>query len=64
MNPQKLDWIIRLIREEMMTANTPGTSGGFSNAANPKGPVAGYDILMGKVRKRYIYQKNTRKNWK
>jgi len=48
----------------MMTANTPGTSGGFSTAANPKGLVAGYDILMGKVRKRYIYQKNTRKNWK
>ena len=64
MNQQKLDWIIRLIREEMMAANAPGTSGGFSNAANPKGPVAGYDIPMGKVRKRYIYQKNTRKNWK
>jgi hypothetical protein len=64
MNPQKLDWIIRLIREEMMAANAPGSSGGFSSSANPKGPVAGYDVPMGKVKKRYIYQKNTRKNWK
>ena len=64
MNPQKLDWIIRLIREEMMVANTPGTSGGFSSSSNPKGPTAGYDVPMGKIKKRYIYQKNTRKNWK
>ena len=48
-----------------MVANAPGESGGFSSSANPKGPVAGRDVVMGKVarRKRYIYQKGLRKNW-
>ena len=62
MKKKKLDWIIRMLREEMV-ANAPGESGGFSSSANPKGPVAGRDGVMGKVarRKRYIYQKGLRK---
>lgn len=35
------------IKEEMMTAG----AGGFTGAANPAGPVAGFDPLMGKVNK-------------
>ena len=64
MEKKKLDWIIKMLREEMV-ANSPGESGGFSSSANPKGPVAGRDVVMGKVarRKRYIYQKGLRKNW-
>lgn len=42
MNP--LDTIIQIIRENMV-ANPPGTSGGFSSSANPKGPVAGFDTV-------------------
>lgn len=43
---EKIDEIIQLVREEMMVANAPGQSGGFSNSADPEGPVAGYDTIM------------------
>ena len=49
--------------EEMMTTQSAANKPGFSNAADPKGPVAGYDKPM-KKRKRYIYVKGVRKNWK
>ena len=29
-----------------MVANAPGTSGGFSGSAEPKGPTAGFDPVM------------------
>ncbi len=54
-----LEKVINLIREEMMAAGT----GGFSGSADPKGPVAGFDPLV-KRKKRYIYQRGLRKNWK
>jgi len=60
MKPKKLDWIINLIREEMV-ANAPGSSGGFSGSADPKGPVAGYDKPI-RNKKRYIYN-TKRKPW-
>ena len=41
-----LDRIIAIVREEMMTANAPGGSGGFSGSADPKGPRAGFDPVM------------------
>ena len=60
MDQNRLDKIIKLIRENM----TVGASG-FTGAADPKGPGAGFDPVMGKKpRKRYIYQKGLRKNWK
>ncbi len=64
MEKKKLDWIIRMMKEQMV-ANAPGKSGGFSSSADDKGPVAGRDVAIGKVakRKRYIYQKGLRKNW-
>jgi hypothetical protein len=43
MDPKKLDWIISIIREEMMSAGV----GGFTGSADPKGPVAGFDPVMG-----------------
>ena len=60
MEKKKIDWIISIIREQMV-ANAPGSSGGFSGSANPKGPVAGFDPVMGKVRKRFW--KGKRKPW-
>jgi hypothetical protein len=60
MEKKKIDWIISLIREQMV-ANAPGSSGGFSGSANPKGPVAGFDPVMGKVQKRFW--KGKRKPW-
>ena len=38
--------------------------GGFSSSADAKGPVAGYDKPMKPLRKRYIWTKGIRKNWK
>ena len=47
-----LNRIIAIVREEMMTANPPGGSGGFSGSADPKGPRAGFDPVMKKPKKR------------
>ena len=44
-----------------MVANASGSLGGFSGSANPKGPVAGFDPVMGKIQKRYM--KGKRKPW-
>ena len=43
-----LNKIIAIVREEMMSANHAGGSGGFSGSADPKGPTAGFDPVMGK----------------
>ena len=51
MDPQKIDKIISIIREQMV-ANAPGASGGFSGSADPKGPVAGFDPVMGLARRK------------
>ena len=59
MKPKVLTKIIDFIREEMMAAGT----GGFSGSADPKGPTAGFDPVMGK-KKKYIYMRGVRKNWK
>ena len=68
MENKKLDKIINIIREEMMTTgSTPGKPG-FSSAAPAKGPTAGFDPVMGKMMKRkkkkYISMgKGSRKRW-
>ncbi len=65
MDSKKFGRIVQIIRENMVVANAPGGSGGFSGSAPAKGPVAGFDpVMKGKVQKRYIYQKGLRKNWK
>ena len=54
-----LDRIIAIVREEMMTANPPGGSGGFSSNP-PKPGVDGYDkVMSSKTRRR----KNTIGLW-
>ena len=62
MKAKTLDHIIGLLREMMTTGSTTGKPG-FSSAADAGGAVAGYDKPM-KKRKRYIYVKGVRKNWK
>jgi hypothetical protein len=47
-----LNKIIAIVREEMMSANPAGGSGGFSGSADPKGPRAGYDPVMKKMTRR------------
>mgnify|MGYP003154916802 FL=1 len=52
MERRKLNRIISIMREEMMTANAPGGQGGFGADAPAKGPRAGFTPVMGKVMKR------------
>ena len=52
MERTKLNRIIAIMREEMMTANAPGGQGGFGADAPAKGPRAGFTPVMGKVMKR------------
>ena len=44
----------------MTTASTAGKPG-FSSKADPEGPTAGFDP---KLKKKYIYLRGVRKNWK
>ena len=67
MENKKLNRIINIVREEMMTTGrTPGKPG-FSSAAPAKGPTAGFDPVMGKMlkrKKKYISMgKGSRKRW-
>ena len=64
MEKKKIDWIISLIREQMV-ANAPSTSGGFSGSSESKGPVAGFDPVMGlSRRKKYAsLGVGSRKRW-
>lgn len=65
MKQSKLNWIINLIREEMMVANAPGTSGGFSGSGDPK-IKAGFDPVMGLRRRKGPQIKlppGSRKRW-
>ncbi len=61
MDPKKLDWIISIVREEMMAAG----AGGFTGSADPKGPVAGFDPVMGFTRRKKYASLGTgsRKRW-
>jgi hypothetical protein len=43
---KKIDEIIQLVREEMMTANAPSQSGGFSGSSPKEGPTAGVDPII------------------
>ena len=52
MENNKLNKIINIIREEMMTTGSTTGKPGFSSAAPAKGPTAGFDPVMGRMMKR------------
>ena len=65
----KVDKLIQIIRTLKEEGGMVVGAGGFTNAADPKGPVAGYDKVMGLTRrKKPIIGKGTfpgaRKRWK
>ena len=67
MKKTKLDLIISLIREEMMTTGSSAGKPGFSSKADAEGPTAGFDPLLGKKKKRRptpLGRYRTRVNWK
>ena len=51
MEKKKLDRILGILREEMMTANPVGGQGGYSSNP-PKAGVAGFDPLLGKKKRK------------
>ena len=64
MKEDRLDKICRMIRtlkEEGPTMSVG--AGGYTSAADPKGPVAGYDPVLGKVDRRNKKQKNYPKQY-
>ena len=65
MEKRILNKILNLIREEGPTMTSGSNPQGFSSAADSKGPVAGFDPVMGKPqkRKKYVYLKGARKRW-
>ena len=63
MKPKVLTKIIDFIREEMMSTGSTAGKPGFSSKADAEGPTAGFDPMLGK-RKKYIYLRGVRKNWK
>ena len=52
MKKTPLDKIIAIIREEMMATGSTAGKPGFSSKADAKGPTAGFDPVMGKVRRK------------
>ena len=60
MEKKKLNRIVNLIREQMVTNSVAGKPG-FSSKADADGPTAGYDKPL---KKRYIWTRGIRKNWK
>ena len=49
---------LKVLREEMSVG-----AGGYTGAADPKGPVAGYDPVLGKVDRRNKKQRNYPKHY-
>ena len=66
MKKTKLNRIINLIREEMMTTGSTAGKPGFSSKADAAGPTAGFDPLLGKKKKRKptpVGRYGTRRTW-
>jgi hypothetical protein len=66
MKKTKLDRLISLIREEMMTTGSTAGKPGFSSKADAEGPTAGFDPLLGKKKKRKptpVGRYGTRRTW-
>ena len=57
----KICQIVRSLKEEGPTMSVG--AGGYTGAADPKGPVAGYDPVLAKVDRRNKKQKNYPKEY-
>jgi hypothetical protein len=60
MEKKKFDRILNIIREQMAAG-----TGGFSGSSDPKGPVAGFDPVMGMAKRKKIIGlgRGSRKRW-
>ena len=64
MKPRVLTKIINFIREEMMSTGSTACKPVFSGKADSEGPTAGFDPTLGGKKKKYIYMRGVRQNWK
>lgn len=65
MEKKKLEKIIEIIREQMVTGST-ASSPGFSSMADSRGPTAGFDSVLGLKRRKGPQIKlppGSRKRW-
>ena len=64
MKDDRLDRICQMVRSLKEEGPTMSVgAGGYTGSADPKGPVAGYDAILGKVDRRNKKQKNYPKEY-
>ena len=64
MKDDRLDRICQMVRSLKEEGPTMSVgAGGYTGSADPKGPVAGYDAVLGKVDRRNKKQKNYPKEY-
>ena len=63
MKDDRLDRICQIVRTLKESPTMSVGAGGYTSAADPKGPVAGYDAVLGKVDRRNKKQKNYPKEY-
>ena len=63
MKDDRLDRICQMLRTLKESPTMSVGAGGYTSAADPKGPVAGYDPVLTKVDRRIKKQKNYPKEY-
>ena len=63
MKDYRLDKICQMVRTLKESPTMSVGAGGYTSAADPKGPVAGYDPVLGKVDRRNKKQRNYPKHY-
>ena len=63
MKDDRLDRICQMVRTLKESPTMSVGAGGYTGAADPKGPVAGYDPVLGKVDRRKKKTKNYPKEY-
>ena len=63
MKDDRLDRICQMVRTLKESPTMSVGAGGYTSAADPKGPVAGSDAVLGKVDRRNKKQKNYPKEY-
>ena len=63
MKDDRLDKICQMVRTLKESPTMSVGAGGYTSSADAKGPVAGYDAILGKVDRRNKKQKNYPKEY-
>ena len=63
MKDDRLDKICQMVRTLLESPTMSVGAGGYTSSADAKGPVAGYDAVLGKIDRRNKKQKNYPKKY-